>query len=344
MFSSDAKPGECLAIKTSYYSSWLAANDFMDTSRDITTENISFQLTLKDCDAQDATQRWLLGDDDRIHSVANYDLCWTVDSDAQGVLLAEGAPVTLTSCTSDEDEIAHRQRLQLITRSSSGEMATVEPFLHSVQAEYMVDDMVRLAFWTNEDISNKDIMDTLTQKVQTLEIFQAQDIVDTLQDLGSAKDVIGTLESMTESNPVYTVSVSSWANVIEIPASELIASTTVENKENSPVSFVARMGSAQSMAFTINPDLIVHCGILGRSAFRGGSSPALAIALSVVGVAILAIFLAMCHKKKRDTTSISKTESPGMEGGNEKPVDASEDDAVSTDDDETVEGDSVVEG
>jgi hypothetical protein len=284
----------------------------------------TYSLSLDSCDTDDAAQRWLLGDDDRVHSAANFDLCWTVNSDTQGVLLETGAMMKLSPCTSDEDDLSHRQRMLVVGYGNT----YMEPFVHSVQSDYGTEDEVRLAFWTNEDLSNSTL-----QNVQTLEIFKAQDMVGAQQDS----------RTMQEVSPIYTETLTSHSNVIEITASELLSS-----EDDGSVSFVARLGTAQSVAFSIHTDE-EHREATGCSrSFLGSSSSgaALPIVLGVVAVAIVAAFVMLRHRHGAARNLASKASStvpPPSSTTIGKPIAAEEDGKPSSieEDVETVESNSV---
>lgn len=245
----------CLGVaKTHWYST--EGNSDLDSAK-------TYSVRLYSCNKEDVSQRWLLGDDDRMHSVANYDLCLTIQSDDTGVLLEEGAPIQLSPCTTDEDEEAHRQRLQVIGADTS-----MEAFVYPTQSEYGVGDTVRLAFWTDKT-TDEDTEDERSA-TKTLEVFAASE--EGVDISATMKSVNDDKEGMT---PLYTQSVSSNANIVEIDAVDLLAS--LPQDEASTTRFIARLGSVESAPFTVNTQeehVKTSCSFSGTF---------LIVAMSVVG-------------------------------------------------------------
>ena len=269
MFRSDSKPQMCLGIPQ-----WTVRGEgtILGDKKEKTKQGsssssymtrYSHPVSLVGCNKDQAAQRWLLGDDDRVHSAAYFDWCLTaLPHDAQGMFwwARPRYTMSLRRCTSDNDEnendnsssgrdavVARRQRFMLV---GNGTATFLESFVHSIHSDYENHDIVRLAFWMKDDPvdGNATNADTDTS-FQMLEIFKVDQ--DILQDEGQD----GTDEPRNGS-PIYTAALSSHSNVIEIAARKLFVSSKNHNKDENddgPITLVARLGTAQSAEFTIQP-------------------------------------------------------------------------------------------
>jgi hypothetical protein len=312
MFRSDSEPHLCMGVPL-----WRESSSFYKTQS-------SHPISLMGCNKDHAAQRWLLGDDDRVHSATNFDLCLTA------LPFWQKRPqftMTLHRCTSDnnlnhqEAVVAQHQRFMLV---GNGTATFLEPFVHSMHSNYETHDIVRLAFWTKDDTATA--LDEDTVAVPMLEIFKAEDVLhEDGQSGGSAEPVV---------SPIYKEAISSHSNVIQIPAWKLFSSKN--DNDDGPITLVARLGTAQSAEFTIQhpepkKDSPTAAGTAGSntdsSLVSASSSPSSSLSSPssvswativgiVVGIAMMAAFVAIlvrrvvASRKEKDKESKTKAVLP----------------------------------
>jgi hypothetical protein len=309
MFRSDSKPHMCLGLPL-----WTVQgdNEKKETSSSSSSSmaRSSHPVSLMGCNKDHAPQqRWLLGDDDRVHSATNFDWCLTaLPYSTQGMFWWRRPRFTMSlrRCTSDNNLnnnnndaiVAHRQRFMLV---GNGTATFLEPFVHSLHSDYKTHDIVRLAFWTKDDTAtalDQDIVNVLSSTSITavrpmLEIFKA----DVLHEDGQS----GSAESAV--SPIYTEVISSHSNVINIPAWKLFSSKN--DNDDGPITLVARLGTAQSAEFTIQryhpePKKDSPTAAAATAASKtdplsmdASSSPSSSLSSSVSRVAIVVIVVGM---------------------------------------------------
>jgi len=187
---------------------------------------LTHAVRMFECDPENMGQRWIIGEDDqRLHAFANDGLCLTMRSDNKDTPVEDKAIIDLSRCTSNDEELAHRQRLQLI-----GDPSAIQSFVHSSQADYGFEDTIRLAFW----LHSKDVeaMEPANGRKHKLQVF--------------VSDAEGGQK------PVYTQSCKD-DRVAVFSAARLLASVP---QIQGPARFVARFGEVESEPFTVNPDEI----------------------------------------------------------------------------------------
>jgi hypothetical protein len=312
MFRSDSQPHMCMGVPR-----WRESSSLY-------MAQASHPISLMGCNKDQAAQRWLLGDDDRVHSAVDFDLCLTA------LPFWQKRPrftMTLHRCTSDnnlnnnEAVVAQHQRFMLV---GNGTATFLEPFVHSMHSDYETHDMVRLAFWTKDDTATA--LDEDIVAVPMLEIFNAEDVLHEEGQSSSAEPAV---------SPIYKEAISSHSNVIKIPAWKLFSSKN--DNDDGPITLVARLGTVQSAEFTIHhpepkkdsPTAAAAAASKTDPAPLGASSSPefslssrssvswVTIVGIVVGIAMLAAFVAIlvvrrvvASRKEKDKESKTKTVLP----------------------------------
>jgi hypothetical protein len=198
-------------------------NDYFESSP-LFSPTLTHAVRMYECDPENMGQRWIIGEDDqRLHAFANDALCLTMRSDNEDTPQEDKAAIDLSRCTSNEEELAHRQRLQLI-----GDPGAIQSFVHSSQADYGFEDTIRLAFWLHS--KDEEAMEPANGSKHKLQVFVA--------------------DAEGDQKPVYTQSCKD-DRVTVFSAARLLSS--VPDIER-PTRFVARFGQVESEPFTVHPD------------------------------------------------------------------------------------------
>jgi len=201
-------------------------NDYFENSP-LFSPTLTHAVRMYECDSENLGQRWIIGEDDqRLHAFANDDLCLNMRSDDKETPQEDKAIVDLTLCTSNDDELAHRQRLQLI-----GDPSAIQSFVHASQADYGFEDTVRLAYWLHSE--DEEVMEPANGRKHMLQVFVA--------------------DGESGEKPVYTQSCDDRITVVS--AARLLASVP---DIQGTTRFVARFGEVESEPFTIHPEKM-HC-------------------------------------------------------------------------------------
>ena len=230
------------------------------------------------CDPENLGQRWMIGDDDRIHAFANDDMCLTVQSDNTGSPFDSTVPVLLTRCTNNSNEDAHKQRFEMI-----GDKKAMPSFVHPSQTVYGYDDDVRISFWLHDD----DVDEETRHK---LRIYREGD------------------------DNVFYVKMCEPERVDSFSAATLLNKLGDVDK---PTSFVARFGSVTSEPFTIHPsEAHIPCDIFNDDEDSENSMLQVGVGVGAAAM-VLVIALLYWRKAKKSNASSSAVDALGKPVGQE---------------------------